>query len=122
MAGGDLSLPALRRYFRKLGGFYASLTILPAGAHTDLTRGVFAHARACDQHRGLLSKMSAIQIPQHSFPDSRPVFRVVCAWCKQSIDGVPPPAGLTGDTHGICQPCARQHFGIELRPVAPGRR
>jgi len=48
---------------------------------------------------------------------SRPSFRVICAWCDQSIDHEPPASGLSADSHGICPPCARRHFGVILESV-----
>ncbi|MDR3404627.1 MAG: hypothetical protein P4L99_19145 [Chthoniobacter sp.] len=63
--------------------------------------------------------MIATQTSQHPLPASRPVFRVVCAWCEQAIEQAKPAAAsLSGTSHGICAPCARQHFGLDLEVMA----
>jgi hypothetical protein len=48
---------------------------------------------------------------------SRPAFRILCAWCEQVIDKAQPAAGLSGASHGICLPCARRHFGLDLESL-----
>jgi len=48
---------------------------------------------------------------------SRPAFRVICAWCDQTIARDEQLSGLTADSHGICPPCARRHFGVNLESV-----
>jgi len=66
--------------------------------------------------------MIATEIPQCSLSGSRPAFRVVCAWCEQSIEQAKPVgASLSGTSHGICAPCARRHFGVDLEAVAEGQ-
>jgi len=63
--------------------------------------------------------MIATPIPQCSLPASRPVFRVLCAWCEQPIEQARPvAASLTGTSHGICTPCAQRHFGLDLESLA----
>jgi hypothetical protein len=49
---------------------------------------------------------------------SRPVFRVLCAWCEQLLESATPAAGLTGTSHGICAPCALRHFGLDLESLS----
>jgi hypothetical protein len=67
--------------------------------------------------------MIATPIPQCSPSSQRPAFRVVCAWCEQPIEGTTPDAStLTGTSHGICPPCARRHFGLDLESLAEGQR
>jgi hypothetical protein len=44
----------------------------------------------------------------------RPAFRVICAWCQQDIRSVHPDEQLTADSHGICPPCARRYFEIDI--------
>jgi len=46
--------------------------------------------------------------------NSRPAFRVICAWCQQELAAAPAPQALTGTSHGICPSCALQHFGLRL--------
>jgi len=45
---------------------------------------------------------------------SRPVFRVICAWCEQDMAASPAAQALTSTSHGICPSCALQHFGLRL--------
>ncbi len=54
--------------------------------------------------------------PNHPRPETnpRPAFRVLCAWCDSTIESARPATGLTADSHGICGPCARRHFGFDL--------
>jgi hypothetical protein len=61
--------------------------------------------------------MIAMPITQRPLPGSRPVFRVLCAWCEQPIPQAHSTATLSGTSHGICQPCARRHFGLELESL-----
>lgn len=58
--------------------------------------------------------MNARQTPSYSRDSSRPVFRVLCAWCDQPIEQARRDAGLSGNSHGICASCARRHFGLDL--------
>jgi hypothetical protein len=69
-----------------------------------------------DRTAGHLSNMNTPSLPNSSA--RRPAFRVICAWCQQDIEGTQPAENLTGDSHGICAPCARRHFGCELELVA----
>ncbi|EDY16198.1 hypothetical protein CfE428DRAFT_6302 [Chthoniobacter flavus Ellin428] len=63
--------------------------------------------------------MIALPIQPKSSVHSRPSFRMLCAWCEQTIERNNPPAGpLMGNSHGICAPCARQHFGLDLEAIA----
>jgi len=61
--------------------------------------------------------MTVMQTPPCSLNSSRPVFRVLCAWCDQPIEQARRDAGLSGTSHGICAPCARRHFGIDLESL-----
>ncbi len=61
--------------------------------------------------------MIAMQIPQSPLPGTRPVFRVLCAWCEEPIRQSRPSPTLSGTSHGICVPCARRHFGLELDQI-----
>ncbi|MEP6671924.1 MAG: hypothetical protein ABJF10_22370 [Chthoniobacter sp.] len=66
--------------------------------------------------------MIATQTPQCSLPGGRPAFRVLCAWCEQPIEQTTPvAASLSGTSHGICAPCAQQHFGLDLERIAEGQ-
>jgi hypothetical protein len=57
-------------------------------------------------------------IPQNTASaSSRPVFRVLCAWCEQLLEPATTTAGLTGTSHGICSPCALRHFGLDLEAL-----
>jgi hypothetical protein len=58
--------------------------------------------------------MNAMPNLESSRVRSRPAFRVLCAWCEQTIECAKPSTGLTGTSHGICAPCARRHFGLDL--------
>jgi hypothetical protein len=101
--------------FQEKGGrFYPSLTIFRAGAHTDLTVRVLILGRTCNQTAASPMNMIATQLPQCSRPASRPAFRVLCAWCEQPIEQATARERLTGNSHGICVPCARRYFGVEL--------
>jgi hypothetical protein len=51
-------------------------------------------------------------------PNRRPAFRVVCAWCEQPLKSAKPATGLTATSHGICAPCARRHFGLDLESLS----
>jgi hypothetical protein len=63
------------------------------------------------------NKMIAMSPSPSSLANSRPAFRVLCAWCEQPIEQARPATGLTGTSHGICAPCARQHFGLDLESL-----
>jgi hypothetical protein len=62
--------------------------------------------------------MIAMQTPATAANNSRPVFRVLCAWCDQPIEQARRDATLSGTSHGICVPCARRHFGLDLESLA----
>jgi hypothetical protein len=63
--------------------------------------------------------MLALPIQPESSVASRPAFRVLCAWCEQTIERKSSADGsLTGNSHGICVPCAWQHFGVDLESIA----
>ena len=79
-------------------------------------------AELANNPAGRLIHMIAMQIPQRPASGSRPVFRVLCAWCERPIQPPVPPERLTGNSHGICIPCARQYFGMELDSPASHER
>jgi hypothetical protein len=59
--------------------------------------------------------------PKNSRLVGRPAFRVLCAWCEEPIEQTRPAAGpLKGTSHGICAPCARRYFGLNLDVIAEG--
>lgn len=63
--------------------------------------------------------MIALPTQPKSSVNTRPAFRMLCAWCEQTIEPKTPVIGsLTGDSHGICVPCARLHFGLDLAAIA----
>jgi hypothetical protein len=59
--------------------------------------------------------------PPTAIASSRPAFRVICAWCEQPIESAKPATGLTMTSHGICAPCARRHFGLDLESMRDGQ-
>lgn len=67
--------------------------------------------------------MIATPAQQMSLQGSRPAFRVLCAWCEQPIHQATPAAtaALTRTSHGICKPCALQHFGLDLELPSEGQ-
>jgi hypothetical protein len=42
--------------------------------------------------------------------------QIVCAWCDQVMRTLEPEHAFSTPSHGICPPCALEHFGIRLLP------
>ena len=55
-------------------------------------------------------------VPAVRPPSPRPglTIRVICAWCDRPLDGGSHRTTSVQISHGICRPCAQQHFGITL--------
>ena len=95
--------------------FYLSLTILRPGAHTAFTERELTIGRRPRVPRGPTPmNINIIPTPTRSFPQPRPAFRVVCAWCEQDMPESRTSQPLTGTSHGICPSCALRHFGVRL--------
>ena len=62
--------------------------------------------------------MSATPNPSRSLPNSpansRLTFRVICAWCRCEIPAAAPKQTLTANSHGICEACTIEHFGVQV--------
>ena len=59
---------------------------------------------------------TAHTIPAVRPPSPRPglTIRVICAWCDRPLNGDTQHHPAAQVSHGICRPCAQQHFGLTL--------
>ena len=93
-----------------------------AADHPRSARGSFL--RACSYYQWAIAYLDHDD-PRKGETHRRSIdaFARYAAWCEQPIRQATPAAtaALTRTSHGICKPCALQHFGLDLELPSEGQ-